>query len=118
MCDPQLQDRVTLKLGREGIVKFIGETEFAEGIWYGIELCHGKGKNNGNVDGIQYFVCPSNKGIFVRLDQIINLSNKRPSNFKKSLSYGSGMDDLFAEKLNVKPVKKKRKNKYKKIRST
>ncbi|CAI4054228.1 hypothetical protein SUVZ_16G1130 [Saccharomyces uvarum] len=40
----------------KGQVKFIGETKFAKGIWYGIELNKPLGKNDGSVKGIRYFV--------------------------------------------------------------
>lgn len=40
----------------KGQVKFIGETKFAKGIWYGIELNEPLGKNDGSVKGIRYFV--------------------------------------------------------------
>ncbi|CAI1751863.1 hypothetical protein SEUBUCD650_0P01150 [Saccharomyces eubayanus] len=39
----------------KGQVKFIGETKFAKGIWYGIELVKPLGKNDGSVKGIRYF---------------------------------------------------------------
>lgn len=40
--------------GNEGILRYLGETEFREGIWAGIELTAGfvgMGKNDGSVDG-------------------------------------------------------------------
>ena len=35
-----------------GVVRFIGVTKFASGTWYGIELDHPDGRNNGSVQGI------------------------------------------------------------------
>lgn len=35
--------------GLEGTVRFVGMTEFAPGIWVGVELPTASGKNNGTV---------------------------------------------------------------------
>ena len=32
--------------------------------WFGIELDEAKGKNDGAVNGVRYFTCPSDRGIF------------------------------------------------------
>ncbi|XP_035206240.1 CAP-Gly domain-containing linker protein 1-like [Stegodyphus dumicola] len=63
----KLGERVKI-LGKnnKGVVAFIGNTEFSEGIWAGIILDEPKGKNNGGMNGIQYFQCPPKRGIFVR----------------------------------------------------
>lgn len=40
--------------GNEGVLRFLGEVEFKEGIWAGIELeggLAGRGKNDGSIDG-------------------------------------------------------------------
>lgn len=41
------------------------------GVWAGIELDTPTGKNDGTVQGIQYFVCKPKHGIFVRVDKLI-----------------------------------------------
>ncbi|OUM69248.1 hypothetical protein PIROE2DRAFT_57604 [Piromyces sp. E2] len=52
--------------GLEGILLFIGKTEFKDGIWYGIRLFNeGQGKNDGSVNGVYYFDCPPSSGVFV-----------------------------------------------------
>lgn len=44
--------RVVVKdKGLEGTIRFQGETEFAPGVWVGVELDDQKGKNNGTVKG-------------------------------------------------------------------
>ena len=48
---------VTLRSGRTGIVRFVGSTEFAAGLWLGVELATARGKNNGTVAGVHYFTC-------------------------------------------------------------
>nr|CAD7196325.1 unnamed protein product [Timema douglasi] len=54
-----------------GVVTFVGETEFAAGTWVGIELDAPTGKNDGTVQGVQYFTCRPKCGIFVRADKLI-----------------------------------------------
>lgn len=49
-----------------GHVRFIGTTEFAPGTWYGVELVTKNGRNDGSVDGVRYFECELNYGVFVR----------------------------------------------------
>ncbi|EEC11755.1 hypothetical protein IscW_ISCW009780 [Ixodes scapularis] len=49
---------------RKGVVRFMGETQFAPGCWCGIELFKPDGKNNGSVKGVSYFTCPPNHGVF------------------------------------------------------
>ncbi|XP_077499679.1 CAP-Gly domain-containing linker protein 3-like isoform X6 [Amblyomma americanum] len=49
---------------RKGVVRFLGETQFAPGYWCGIELAKPEGKNNGSVNGVTYFTCPPNHGVF------------------------------------------------------
>lgn len=48
------------------IVKFIGKTQFGSGIWVGVELTTGEGKNDGEIQGVRYFTCPEKKGLFLR----------------------------------------------------
>lgn len=49
-----------------GTVQFVGETQFAAGLWIGVELDTCEGKNDGSVKGVQYFSCADGFGIFVR----------------------------------------------------
>eukprot|EP00835_Amoeboradix_gromovi_P002106 NODE_112_length_19362_cov_0.399678.p1 type:complete len:1332 gc:universal NODE_112_length_19362_cov_0.399678:3359-7354(+) len=54
-----------------GTIAFIGETKFKPGTqWIGLNLQDPIGKNNGTVDGVQYFECNSNHGIFVPVSKI------------------------------------------------
>ncbi|CAM9970810.1 unnamed protein product, partial [Heterosigma akashiwo] len=50
--------------------RFIGETKFAQGVWIGVELTVKKGKHDGTVKGVRYFLCPQNQGVFVRPDSV------------------------------------------------
>lgn len=60
-------DKVQLK-GQAATVRYLGKTEFASGEWVGLELDTPTGKNNGTVQGVEYFICnqPGNFGVFVR----------------------------------------------------
>ena len=49
-----------------GTIAYIGSTEFASGLWVGVELDTSQGKNDGSVKGVRYFNCPLKKGVFVR----------------------------------------------------
>ncbi|XP_046864760.1 CAP-Gly domain-containing linker protein 3-like [Xenia sp. Carnegie-2017] len=49
---------------RRGITRYVGETQFSSGLWIGVELDTSMGKNDGSVNGIRYFCCKPNHGIF------------------------------------------------------
>jgi len=54
-----------------GCIQFLGETDFAKGIWVGVELDNPVGKNNGVVASRKYFSASPNHGIFVRPDSLL-----------------------------------------------
>lgn len=76
------------KVGR-GVVRFIGNTEFSSGKWVGIELQKPNGKNNGTVQGIQYFSCASNCGVFVRPSQAIIVPMPPPAEVRQPTQVSS-----------------------------
>ncbi|PSR82188.1 hypothetical protein PHLCEN_2v6111 [Hermanssonia centrifuga] len=57
---------------KRGTVRFVGPTQFGngEGTWVGIEYDEPMGKNDGSVQGVQYFSCKPNFGVFVRPDRV------------------------------------------------
>jgi hypothetical protein len=63
-----LGDKVVIGKTRrlEGVIRYFGGVVFAAGDWVGIELTEPQGKNDGCVQGIQYFACEPNCGLFVR----------------------------------------------------
>lgn len=65
---------VSYAIGKSGVVRFVGETEFAAGEWVGIELDRPDGKNNGELNGKVYFRCPPNHGLFCKKAQVCNSS--------------------------------------------
>lgn len=65
---PDIGDKVVVRTERGemvGILRFLGETNFATGDWAGIELDYPDGKNDGSVLGFRYFHCPKQYGLFV-----------------------------------------------------
>ncbi|KAI0042583.1 hypothetical protein FA95DRAFT_1636409 [Auriscalpium vulgare] len=67
--DIPLGSIVEIPLGR-GVVRFYGITSFSPGKWVGIELSEAKGKNDGSVQGVPYFSCQMNYGVFVKASQV------------------------------------------------
>ena len=52
------------------VVKYVGTTNFAEGVWYGLELERDIGKHTGTVLGVVYFTSPPKRGTFVKRENI------------------------------------------------
>ncbi|XP_076061206.1 CAP-Gly domain-containing linker protein 3-like isoform X2 [Oratosquilla oratoria] len=78
----KIGDRVLVNGTRTGTLRYVGTTEFAVGLWAGVELETPHGRNNGSVKGVLYFRCPDNYGMFVpvnRLSKIPNVSGARMS---------------------------------------
>lgn len=72
-AEPPLGALVEVPAGR-GLVRFCGGTSFSAGRWVGIELSEANGKNDGTVQGIKYFTCKPNYGVFVRPSQVKTIS--------------------------------------------
>ncbi|KRZ17029.1 CAP-Gly domain-containing linker protein 1 [Trichinella zimbabwensis] len=64
-------DRVSAGGCRRGVLRFLGPTDFAEGIWAGIELDQPYGKNDGSVHGKRYFTCKSLYGLFAPAHKVV-----------------------------------------------
>jgi dynactin 1 len=62
----KIGQRVEIQDGRQGTVRFVGETSFKEGQWLGLELDVPEGKNDGSVRGERYFDCEANYGLFIQ----------------------------------------------------
>ena len=59
----------------EAVVKYVGPTEFSNGVWVGLELPTPTGKNDGSVQGKLYFSCKPRHGIFVRTSACFRIQN-------------------------------------------
>ncbi|XP_044741310.1 kinesin-like protein KIF13A [Chrysoperla carnea] len=94
-----------------GVIAYVGNTDFAAGTWIGVELDAPTGKNDGSVQGVQYFTCRQKHGIFVRSDKLIqdrrgramrtyknevaqNNNRNSSSGMKRSQSRGEGLSTI------------------------
>lgn len=64
--DFALEEKVWVNGSKPGVIRFIGETKFAAGKWIGVQLISPEGKNDGTVNGVRYFGCPAQCGVFVK----------------------------------------------------
>ncbi|KAK3739845.1 hypothetical protein QZH41_009088 [Actinostola sp. cb2023] len=112
----------TVAKGLKGTVAYVGATQFASGKWIGVTLDEAKGKNDGAVQGREYFKCADNHGIFVRQSQI-NIVDDKPgspspprasqlrqpaSALKKEKSFGSrgSLDNVASQAKRSPPSSK------------
>ncbi|XP_064481782.1 CAP-Gly domain-containing linker protein 1-like isoform X4 [Ornithodoros turicata] len=80
-------DRVLISGTRYGNLRYLGETQFSEGIWCGVELDEPSGgKHSGVVNGIQYFACRPNYGIFAPVTKV-ELVSSEPKLSQKTQYY-------------------------------
>uniref|UniRef100_A0A8C8FT34 CAP-Gly domain-containing protein n=1 Tax=Oncorhynchus tshawytscha TaxID=74940 RepID=A0A8C8FT34_ONCTS len=80
----QLGDRVVIAGQKVGTLQFCGSTEFAGGLWAGVELDQAEGKNDGSVAGVQYFSCRLKYGIFAPLSKISKPSERCKASTQRS----------------------------------
>ncbi|KAI8067376.1 hypothetical protein BDF21DRAFT_454745 [Thamnidium elegans] len=72
--DLRIGQRVSIpSLSVFGTVRFYGETKFTNGgNWVGIELdIKGTGKNDGSIQGVRYFSCAPDSGIFILSNKVV-----------------------------------------------
>ncbi|KAJ7382842.1 Kinesin-like protein kif13b [Desmophyllum pertusum] len=62
---------------KTGRIRYIGPTDFAPGVWIGVELDTPSGKNDGSVSGQRYFACKPRYGSFVRPEKVFPIDSVR-----------------------------------------
>jgi len=96
----QIGDRVLVAGQKVGIIRFMGETQFAPGVWVGVELDEPHGKNDGSVSGVRYFECRMNYGIFAQQMKIQRCEHGIPKSHE-SLRLKPGMSVFVNNELGI-----------------
>ncbi|XP_046389989.1 CAP-Gly domain-containing linker protein 1 isoform X4 [Ischnura elegans] len=81
--EPRVGERVIVMSSqgsKAGVLRYIGTTEFAAGMWAGVELDDPVGKNDGSVGDKRYFECMPKYGLFAPVAKV-----------SRSPSSGAGM---------------------------
>ncbi|XP_055933146.1 uncharacterized protein LOC129963103 isoform X3 [Argiope bruennichi] len=75
-------ERVCISGVKQGTLRYFGRTNFAQGYWCGVELDEPVGKNNGTVNGVVYFNCKPNHGIFAPVTKVSKLNDLSACNWQ------------------------------------
>lgn len=93
MPDYIVGDRVLVSNVQPGTLRFKGCTSFADGFWAGVELDVSEGSNDGTYDGVVYFRCKEDRGIFAPPDKISHLHETFEGNTRTPEKDDSSLDD-------------------------
>uniref|UniRef100_A0AAQ4P2J6 CAP-Gly domain-containing protein n=1 Tax=Gasterosteus aculeatus aculeatus TaxID=481459 RepID=A0AAQ4P2J6_GASAC len=94
--DLRVGDRVLVGGSKMGVIRYMGETDFAKGEWCGVELDEPLGKNDGAVAGTRYFQCLHKFGLFAPVHKVIRIGfpSTSPAKAKKSKRMAMGVSSL------------------------
>ncbi|XP_034540285.1 CAP-Gly domain-containing linker protein 2 isoform X2 [Notolabrus celidotus] len=94
--DLKVGDRVLVGGSKMGVIRYMGETDFAKGEWCGVELDEPLGKNDGAVAGTRYFQCLQKFGLFAPIHKVIRIGfpSTSPAKAKKSKRMAMGVSSL------------------------
>ena len=101
-----------------GVIRFIGQTQFASGTWIGVELQRANGKNDGSVNDIRYFECEKkdgNYGVFVR-QSLISSNSLQKSKALDTLNLENIINKLQDKLRNANEETKELKRKIEQLR--
>lgn len=111
-------DHVILSKNQQGFIRFKGNLPNKKGIFYGIEVTQGTGKNNGYFGGVRYFDCTEGQGLFLQKKRIISkvtettnsTANKPKKQNKRRHSNDSDKCDLNSKSESKSESKSKSKS--------
>ncbi|XP_061606675.1 CAP-Gly domain-containing linker protein 2 [Phyllopteryx taeniolatus] len=94
--DLKAGDRVLVGGSKMGVIRYMGETDFAKGEWCGVELDEPLGKNDGAVAGTRYFQCLPKFGLFAPIHKVIRIGfpSTSPAKAKKTKRMAMGVSSL------------------------
>lgn len=98
----QVNDTIVLKNNLTGTIRYIGPVEGRAEEWVGIELDEPRGSNNGTVNGLRYFYCRENHGLFVKYQKLTRkITSIEEEGGRRGVSRGSAGEGTKAADLSI-----------------
>ncbi len=105
----KIGDRVNINSSvggvKTGILRYIGETDFAKGEWAGVELDEKLGKNDGSVGNKRYFQCEPMYGVFAPIQKVEPIKSKvqtnKTTNHLGSKQMSGSQESLISNKSSI-----------------
>lgn len=97
-------ERILVAGERKGTIRYYGPTKVSAGLWYGIELDQAEGRNDGSVQGVRYFECPPNRGVFASQSRVSKLLTVSDECLLEQTSSGEGSSSTGIRTLNGSPL--------------